>query len=184
MRYNVNSAVLILILGTALPALASAQTRPIELGIDAVALEVDIVSAGGQSATLTTISAPVRTFRAGFFVSDQVSLEPRISFNYLKPEGTDAFTQVTLSLGTLYHFSPDLGRSRAYLRPVASIKLVDAGGGSASQMSLGFGVGVKLPIVQQLAARLEAQYAHGFANDDFANVNMISATFGFSFFTR
>ena len=43
----------------------------------------------------------------------------RISFNYLKPEGTDAFTQVTLSLGTLYHFSPELGRSRAYLRPVA-----------------------------------------------------------------
>ena len=112
MRYNVNSAVLILILGTALPALASAQTRPIELGIDAVALEVDIVSAGGQSATLTTISAPVRTFRAGFFVSDQVSLEPRISFNYVKPEGTDAFTQVTLSLGTLYHFATGLRYAR------------------------------------------------------------------------
>ena len=51
-------------------------------------------------------------------------------------------------------------------------------------MSLGVGLGVKLPMLGQLAARLELEYAHGFDNDDFPNVNSLAAVFGFSFFTR
>lgn len=178
------STLLALLLSAALPALASAQGRPIELGIDALSLGVDIFSAFGQSRTVTTFSAPVKMFRVGFFVGDQVSVEPRISFDYVKPEGTDAVTQLTFSLGALYHFTPERQRSQVYLRPVGSIFFVDVGDQSASQVFLGVGLGVKLPIFGQLAARLELEYAHGFDNDDFANVNSLAAVFGFSFFTR
>ncbi len=178
------SAPLALLLSAALPALASAQARPIELGVDALSLGVDIFSASGQSTTLTTVSVPVQTFRAGFFVGDQVSVEPRISFDYLKIEDVDAVTVVTLSLGALYHFTPERQRSQVYLRPVGSIFFADVGDQSASQVFLGLGLGVKLPILGQLAARLELEYAHGFDNDDFANVNSLAAVFGFSFFTQ
>ena len=178
------SAPLALLLSAALPTLASAQGRPIELGIEALSLGVSIFSAFGRTTTLTTLSAPVKTFRVGFFVGDQVSVEPRISFDYLKVEDADAVVQVTLSLGALYHFTPERQRSQVYLRPVGSIFFVNVGDQSASQVFLGVGLGVKLPILGQLAARLELEYAHGFDNDDFANVNSLAAVFGFSFFTR
>jgi len=71
-----------------------------------------------------------------------------------------------------------------YLRPVSSIFFADVGDQSASQVFLGVGVGVKLPILGQLTARLELEYTHGFDNGDFANVNSLAAVFGFSFFTR
>ncbi len=178
------SAPLALLLSAALPALASAQGRPIELGIDALSLGVNFFSAFGETTTLTTLSVPVQTFRAGFFVGDQVSVEPRISFDYLKAEDVDAVTVGTFSLGALYHFTPDRQQSQVYLRPLGSILFVDAFDQSATQGSLGVGLGVKLPILGQLAARLELEYAHGFDNDDFANVNSLAAVFGFSFFTR
>ncbi len=66
----------------------------------------------GDTRTLTTLTGPVKTFRAGFFVSDRVSIEPRIDFDYIKPEGGDAFTNVGLSLGGLFHFTPERERSQ------------------------------------------------------------------------
>ena len=178
------SAPLALLLSAALPVAASAQERPIELGVDALSLDVNFFSSNGETTTLTTVSVPVTTFRAGFFVSDQVSVEPRISFDYLKVEDVDAVTVVTLSLGALYHFTPERQRSQVYLRPVGSIFFADVGDQSVSQAFLGLGLGVKLPMLGQLAARLELEYTHGFDNDDFANVNSLAAVFGFSFFTR
>ncbi len=178
------SAPLALLLSAALPALASAQGRPIELGIDALSLGVDVFSAFGQTATVTTVSVPEGSFRAGFFVGDQVSVEPRIAFDYVKVEDVDAVTVGTFSLGALYHFTPERQSSQVYLRPVGSISFVDFGGQSASQVFLGVGLGVKQPILGQLATRLELEFAHGFDNDDFANVNSLAAVFGFSFFTR
>ncbi len=163
---------------------ASAQERPIELGIDAVSLDVSFFSSFGETTTLTTVSVPVTTFRAGFFVSDQVSVEPRISFDYVKIEDGAALTQVTLSLGVLYHFTPERQSAQLYLRPVGSISFVNVSDQTASQVFLGVGLGVKLPMPGQLASRLELEYAHGFDNDDFANVNSLAAVFGFSFFTQ
>ena len=177
------SAPLALLLSAALPALASAQGRPIELGIDVLSLGVAISSAFGQTTTATALSVPVKTFRAGFFVGDQVSVEPRISFDYFKFEDTSV-AHVTLSLGALYHFTPERQSSQVYLRPVGSISFVAFGDQTASQVFLGVGLGVKLPMLGQLASRLELEYAHGFDNDDFANVNSLAAVFGFSFFTR
>ena len=178
------SAPLALLLSAALPALASAQGRPIELGIDVLSLGVAISSAFGQTRTVTTVSVPVSSFRAGFFVGDQVSVEPRISFVYLKAEDVDAVTVGTFSLGALYHFTPERQSSQVYLRPVGGISFVAVGGQSAYQVFLGVGLGVKLPMLGQLASRLELEYAHGFDNDDFATVNSLAAVFGFSFFTR
>ncbi len=185
MLNHFKTATLALLLGAALPPLASAQGRPIELGIDALSFGVDIVSIPfGDTRTLTTLTGPVKTFRAGFFVSDRASIEPRIDFDYIKPEGGDAITNVGLSLGGLYHFTPGRELSQIYVRPVGSIRFIDAGFASASQVSLGVGLGAKLPMLGQLAGRVEFQYDHGFENDDFNSVNSFAAVLGFSFFTQ
>lgn len=187
MPNRVKSATLALLLSAALPTQASAQ---IELGIDVSSIGVESWSfEGGPTRTITQMSvesppASLRTFRVGFFVSDKVSVEPKISLDYSKYEGSDSNSDLTLSLGVLYHFTPERQRSQGYIRPVGSIIYADDHYGSRSQVSLGIGLGVKLPIMGQLAARLEAQYAHRFRNDDFATVNSLTAVFGFSFFTR
>lgn len=162
-----------------LPLSATAQQRPIELGIDAFRLDLDF-----NGSTVTTITVPAQSFRAGFFVSDNVSMEPRLSVNFLT---VDQFSTTTLDLGfgVPIHFSPDeRTRSRGFVRPVASWRFVDIDGTSASQAALGVGIGVKIPLLTQIAIRLEAILTHGFENDDFASTNEIGASFGFSFFTR
>ena len=176
------SAPLALLLGAALPALASAQQGSIELGLDALSYRGEIFSAFGRTATRTILSVPVKTFRIGYFLGDQVMVEPRISFDFIKVEDEDALTLGTLSLGVLYHFTPERQSGQLYLRPVGSISFVNVSDQTASQVFLGVGFGFKLPMVGQLVPRSELVYAHGFDNDDFATVNSLAAVFGFSFF--
>ena len=185
MPNRVKAATLALVFSVALPAQASSQ---IEFGIDPFSLGVDVISDVGETRTLTRLlinlpTTSLQTFRVGFFVSDKVSVEPRISVDYVKFEGSDATSKVTLSLGALVHFTAERQRPQAYIRPLGSIFFVDRRGSSATQVSLGVGLGVKLPILQQLAARLEAQYAHAFEGDS-PSVNSLAAVFGLSFFTR
>ncbi len=61
---------------------------------------------------------------------------------------------------------------------------MDLGGSSETQFNLGGGIGVKLPVAERMAARLEANYAHAFETDRFASSDAVSLTVGFSFFTR
>ena len=60
MLNRLKSAPLALLLSAALPALASAQARPIELGIDVLSLGVDLASAFGQTRTVTHFCPHVR----------------------------------------------------------------------------------------------------------------------------
>ena len=173
---------LALLLSAALPALANAQQGSVELGLDALSLRVDVASAFGQTATLTTLSVPVKTFRAGYFVSNRISFEPRISFDIIQVEDEDAVTLGTLSLGALYHFTPERQGTQVYLRPVSSFSFISVRDQSVSQVFLGVGLGIRLPIGEQLGSRIELEYGHGFKNDDFANVNSLAVVFGFSFF--
>jgi hypothetical protein len=163
------------------------QPLPIELGIDGgVAISLD-------DPNTTAVSLPVQQFRVGFFVSPRVSLEPAVSFNYVNIEDFGSATDLSLDLGLLLHLSPDRTRSQMYLRPFAGINRVSAeaddelGGGddSATQLSAGGGLGVKMPFAGgRLAGRLEAVFAHGFENDDFASRNQAGLAVGLSFLTR
>jgi hypothetical protein len=160
------------------PTLLSAQGQPVELGIDG-GLAISF-----NGSTSTAFQLPFQAFRAGFFPSDAVSLEPVVSVNYLKIEEIEAIYTLGLELGGLFHFVSDRGRSQPYFRPFAGIQLFASGGESASQFHAGGGFGVKLPVANQLAVRLEAGFQHAFENDDFSGGNSITGAVGLSFFTR
>ena len=179
MRSKTRSGLVGLLALLAVPTLAFAQKKPIELGIDAgVSLEVN-------DPKTTSISIPTSVFRVGFFLGERLSLEPSVSFNWAKTSDQDAVTLAQLRLGLLYHFQGDLARSRVFLEPIVGINYIDLGGGDgASQVHLGGGIGIKLPAPNHIGLRLQALYAHGFANDDFVSNDVIALLIGFSFYTH
>jgi hypothetical protein len=161
----------------------NAQGRPIELGID-LGIEFDIEDVGDETVKTTGISIPLAYLRAAFYASDQVWIEPRMTLLFLDTE--DASTTALNVVGGLgVDFQTDPTRARAYIRPFGSLLYVDTSDReSATQVSLGSGIGVKVPMLERLASRLEGGVSYSFENDDFASGFDIHVTFGFSFFTR
>jgi hypothetical protein len=170
---------LTLLLSGALVAPAAwAQGRPIELGLDAG------ISFNVSDPNVTQISIPVQDLRAGFFLTDAVALEPRLALNYFKVENVDALTSITAAVGALIHFQPDRSRAQPFARPFGGLTYLDLGDDSETQFSLGGGIGIKLPIAEQLGARVEGSFAHAFETDALADSDTIVLTVGFSFYTR
>ncbi len=166
-----------LVVGAVLmPSSATAQTGSIELGVDAL-------SVGGDfTGNLITAVVPVRTLRAGFFVSDRVSVEPQMAFEYVNFDGFD-FWEVTLGVGSLLHLRRRPTRFRGYVRPLVTLNVSDTGK-RASQIGLGAGVGGKIRLLERLALRLELVFGHAFGNEEFAGRNDLAGIVGVSFFTR
>jgi hypothetical protein len=164
------------------------QDRPIELGVDAG------VSIGFGDNSVTVISIPVQAFRIGFFVDDKVSIEPKFGLTTITGNG-DTFTSYAAELGLLYHFYRERERdvrgrviyggpgprSSFYVRPFVGIVGSNGPGGDDSDAVLGIGVGMKVPLVNRLAARFEANFAHQFGDPDFNQLGLLA---GLSFFTR
>ena len=171
-----------------LPRAVAGQDRPVELGLDmGLALSLTNEFNGFEQPNVTQLAVPNPVLRVGIFASDMVSIEPSLQFQLLKFEGSDAFYSLSPSLGVLIHFSPDRTRSQVYARPFAGADLVDPGSGdSQSQFHAGAGIGVKLPVGDKLAARLEAAFAHLFKSEDdgIPGANQIGVLIGFSFFTK
>lgn len=161
-------------------ATAGAQSRPVELGIDAG------VSIGlGDNAT-TTINIPAQAFRVGFFFDPRMSLEPKIAINTVSGGG-DTFTTYLLELGLLYHFynsgmrPASYPRSGLYVRPFVGIVGASGGGNGITNGLLGAGIGMKVPLVSRLASRFEANIQHVFGDE---SQNQLGLLAGLSFFTR
>jgi len=165
-------------LSAAMIGIAGAQQRPIELGLDA---GLGITT---TDPSVVTISFPIQSFRVGFFVSDQLSLEPQVAWNLLKVSDADAVYTLGAELGLLYHFSADQDRSRLHVRPLAGVSLFGGGGDTASQFSAGGALGVKFPVRNRLGLRLEGGVRYGFESDEFSSATTIFAAFGFSFMAR
>jgi len=163
-------------------ASAGAQTtrsaNPVELGIDAV-----IASTVGSSPNVTQISIPDAQFRVGFFVSNDLSIEPRVGIMSVSGGGS-TYTTYNGELGLLYHFVPrDRPGTGVYVRPFAGFT-GESGGGSDTQARIGVGLGTKIPFADRLATRLELNYGHAFSNGSNTSGNEIGASVGLSFFTR
>ena len=154
------------------PPASAAQGRPVELGIDA----------GGSfdvsGSNTVAIGLPVQDFRAGIFVSDAVSIEPRVAFAFIDQDGSN-LTAIDAQLGPVLHFSPGRGRPQGYVRPFGGVSYItDAG----AVVSLGGALGVKLPVAERLAVRVEGSYAHGF--DSYYSADAVGLALGLSFLTR
>ena len=164
---------------------AAAQSRPVELGIDAGAT----IGLGDNSVTIVDI--PAQAFRAGFYMDDRISLEPKLGLTTISGQG-DTFTSYIAELGLLYHFYRSLMRtdvmypdgsplSAFYVRPFVGLIGASGGDNSTTNGRVGAGLGMKVPLVSRLASRFEANFAHIFG--DFSS-NQIGLLAGLSFFTR
>jgi hypothetical protein len=156
---------------------ASAQraARPVEFGIDGG------ITFGLDDPNLTLVSIPVQAFRVGFFMSDRVSIEPRINFSSISGGGA-SFQTYVLELGALFHPGGYRTGRALYIRPFGGIAGVNTDAGDESDGYLGAGVGVRLPFAdRRLATRLEANLSHVF---DAGGSTALGLLFGLSFFTR
>jgi hypothetical protein len=162
-----------------LPDLAHAQVSrapSVELGIDAgVAYDTD--------RKVTVVGLPAQRFRVGFFANPHLSIEPIVSLNYAG-DGDDSFTQFTGDLGVLAHFTADPEAPQAYVRPFIGVSALGDGSDSISQLRFGGGLGVKMPVADRLAFRLEGVFARSVENDDFPASNAIGLNVGLSFLVR
>jgi len=164
---------------TAIAQATATPARPVELGLDAgVSFTLDDPKA-------SMIQIPVQSVRAGFFFTDNVSVEPALSLNSVHVNGGGTVTSYTAEVGLLWHFARLAQTHRVYLRPFAGVTGTSISGeGSNTQTALGAGLGIKCPIANRLATRVEANYAHYLKSGDTDAVNLIGLRFGLSFFTR
>jgi hypothetical protein len=169
-------------IGSTAPALAG-EGDVAELGFDGAIEYVtfDATPFGIERDDAFLIGLPVRSFRAGFIVSEQFELEPSIALSFAH-SGPDDATELDFGLSLLRNFRPG-GESGPYVRLGAGILAV-SDNGSGTQLSTGLGLGEKLPAGDRFAGRLEAAATRNFGNDDFYGSWEFALKFGFSFFTR
>jgi hypothetical protein len=173
MRIFAAGLTMVTLLAAAVPT-ASAQARPIELGIDGA------LSIGLEEPRVTVIAIPFQQFRIGFFISPRTSIEPTLAINHISVDDFDV-TTISVGLGVLFHMTPDRTRSQVYFRPFGGFSSISGEGASESGTNLGLGVGIKAPFASRLASRFEAFLAHDF---DDGGATSIGLLFGLSFFPR
>jgi hypothetical protein len=174
--------------GFACASNASAQASngsPIEIGMGALFARRTTDQTFGPirtSVDQNLVQLPVAMIRVGFFVTDMVQLEPALGFLYQSGTGSHG-TQTLFDIGVPIDLQTDRSKANWYVRPLVGFAHLTSsvngnGGGStsATQVSFGGGVGVRVPIDRRFATRFEANYRHGNDNDNFGSYNQ----FGFS----
>lgn len=158
----------------AIPTLLAAQSGPIELGVDAG------LTYRSNSPHITTIGIPIQDLRVGIGMSDKISIEPRVSLNYVKVQNSSSASQIELGAGLLYHLTKM--KEGIYIRPFVNYMHLDAGG-TASQFSAGAGIGYKAG-TGPVRGRFEAGYDHAFKTNTIAKSDNIVLLLGLSVFTK
>ena len=172
MRARVTGFALLLLAVTS-PLAAQGRTG-VELGLD---LELTYTT---DDPSLTVITLPSGSFRAAFPVNPNVSVEPRLSFQYAHANG-NSITLLDVQLGVLWHLKTDPTRSTVYLRPFFGHTHAGGNFASGDASSLGGGIGVKIPQGDRLAWRLEGGYEHSLEDGVSGEIFVL---LGISFFTK
>jgi hypothetical protein len=163
---------------------ASAQARkgyPFEIGVDgSITQRTDAQRFGPGSETVTSINLPVDAVRFGVFMNDQLEIEPSLGYQRDSESGR-SFSQTNFAIGLPIYFSPDRTKTQIFVRPVVGLlKITDVDG---TQVNVGAGLGVKLPIDPRLAGRFEFQYLHGNRNGDLNAYGQFGLLIGLSAYT-
>lgn len=154
----------------------------IELGADAG------LTFGLGKYSFTTGALPGQRVRAGFFLpnNSRIEIEPAAGIAYAKFKGAPGITQYNLELGALYHLAaPSAVTSAtratvAYVRPFINYTGTSSSGDNVNAVTLGGGLGAKLPFRPNVALRGEANLGYDF-RDKAARLGFLA---GFSFFTN
>lgn len=172
-----------LILAAASPASAqAARSYPYELGVDgSVIWRSTKFGASGASTTFTSVNLPVNAIRVGTFITNQLELEPSISYQRVSDSG-NSFSQLDLSIAAPIYFTPDRNKTQLFVRPV--VGLLKVSGDNGTQVNVGAGLGVKVPIDPRIATRFEAEYRHANESGNLGAYNQLGLIVGFSVYTR
>jgi hypothetical protein len=154
---------------------------PVELGIDA-----GINSELSGTNKTTSFSAPIQQIRAGFFVSPTVSIEPTLAFATSTTKGVANSTVTAYGIGTglLWHLSDNRSANQIYLRPFLGFAGVTTSGASASAFSFGGGVGIKMPMANRFASRLEVNMDRTNAHNGVPAMNSLNLLAGLSVYSH
>jgi hypothetical protein len=159
---------------------ASAPTAPggfWELGADAGMI------IGLDDPRTLSLSLPIALVRAGYYMSDVMSIEPALRFNSFAGEGFRGFSSYRLDIALLYHFQTDRMKKQTYVRPLISI--LGSSGGGTTRTGIGVGAGWKWPAMNnRIAWRTEANltnYLKSGTSDGFTNLSLL---FGASVYTK
>ena len=157
---------------------AQAQQNPVEIDIDA---QIGF----GLDDQGTTIAIPAQKIRAGFMLTPAMTIEPSLGFFRFSSDGSSIST-TALDVSLLYHFSTLRTARQFYVRPVVGLQRIsassDLGDDSQTDMNLGVAGGIKIPLVDRVGARVEAEFRHYMSDPE--SVNALNLNFGLSFFTR
>lgn len=161
-----------------LVATAAQAQNPVEVGIDA---QISF----GLDDQGTSIAIPAQKIRAGFMIAPVMTIEPSLGF-FRTSNDLGSFSTTALDVSLLYHFSPQRTARQFYLRPVVGItrSAVDIDGGasdSETDMNIGVAGGLKIPLMDRVGARLEAEFRNYMTDP---SVSALNLNFGLSYFTR
>lgn len=134
------------------------------------------------AAKTTSLTVPIPSVRAGFFLNEDWSLEPSLTYGYSKTEGNPSTSAYALGFAGLYHFQKSRAARQMYVRPfLAILGFSGGGGGSTSDQALGVGVGLKWPRLNgRIAWRGEANLMRQMD----AEITSLNLLWGLSVFSR
>jgi outer membrane protein with beta-barrel domain len=195
-RLTLRLAVLVSAVTTLIVPTAHAQHRItlVELGIDASFAHDWFHSepdrTGREVTTnVNTMDIPLGVIRAGFFITQTFSIEPAFGLRYQRV-GDLSTSETVFDIGVPIYFSPDRRENQIFVRPVvglnyASSHISDTGPNSSdTQFNFGIGLGIKMPMSDRFAGRVEVQYRHGPKSDHRQTFDMIAALAGVSVYVH
>lgn len=161
------------------------SNMPVELGFDA-ALGAEL---SGPVNKTTVFQAPVQQIRAGFFISPAMSIEPVLSLTTGNVSGGapngGSFTQYGIGAGLLWHLSENRAANQVYLRPFLGVSGASCSGcNSTSTFGFGGGVGIKIPMANRFATRLEANLSRADGQNGNPAVTSLNLLAGLSVYSH
>ncbi len=170
-------------------AAGAQQQSPLwEFGIDGIlahrSTHVDVGPGGTEDVSATTVQLPLPMLRAGVYLTPTVELEPSLGIQHSSSDGGSQ-TELSVDVGLPIYFTGTRGTDQFYVRPLIGFDhLSGSGERGLTQTSLGAGLGIKLPIDNRIASRIEAQYRHGLASAPAFSYDQFGLLLGLSIYSR
>ncbi|HWH53114.1 MAG TPA: hypothetical protein VN651_16320 [Gemmatimonadaceae bacterium] len=154
----------------------------LEIGVDAALSHTSVDVPNGSS---TGFVFPVQAVRVGFALTPAVWLEPTLGLATISEHGS--FTTINFDIGLPISLSGpvDTRITQYFVRPLLGFRHFSNPNTSGTQTAFGAGLGMRVPLVDRLAARFEGRYVRGLRSDGtFPASDEFSLLAGLSFFTR
>ena len=155
-----------------------------EFGVDFAALVFGI-----DNPSSTSVSVGSGSVRAGRFISDVLSVEPRVSLGYSSSSGS-SFNFLAVEVGVLYHLQSDHAAPQWYVRPLVVFERtsVTFSGSTTStnRAGIGAGFGMKRPSKKnsRFTWRAEATFRNMMKSGATPSSSELAISGGVSVFTR